>query len=225
MCISAWPANCISCREHTPPVVQGRTGARASAATEVRQGHRARLRLPEGGQGFYNNCIKRGILVELAECQRAVKVYRAENPNTVQFWYDTERCAIQAVKQARTKQNPIVLRHVKFYLEQAINTTHGCALNYPAAGRCATRNRRSTRSNGLAECATSCRSDGAARRHADSRAPRTVASWSRHYAGRGPRRECSRRGSVPTPLGSRSWVRYTTSLLLKTIRSSVGTRT
>ena len=133
-----------------------------------------------GGQGFYNNCIKRGILVELAECQRAVKVYRAETPKTVQFWYDTERCAIQAVKQARTKQNPIVLRHVKFYLEKSIKTTHGCALNYPAAGRCATRNRRSTRSNGLGKCATSCRSDRSCNGDMwTSRDPRTVASWSR----------------------------------------------
>lgn len=79
-----------------------------------------------GGLGFYNNCIKRGILVELEECKKAVKVYRESNPETVKFWYDTERCAIQAVKQRRTKDNPIVLRHLTFYLETVKNHTWLC---------------------------------------------------------------------------------------------------
>jgi DNA polymerase len=46
-----------------------------------------------GGQGFYNNCVKRGILVQLDECKTAVKVYRAEHPAIEQFWYDTENAA------------------------------------------------------------------------------------------------------------------------------------
>lgn len=70
-----------------------------------------------GGPGFYANCIKRGVLVEEAECIEAVKVYRKEHPMIVKFWGDTERCAIQAVKQERTKQNPIRLRNLSFYVE------------------------------------------------------------------------------------------------------------
>lgn len=91
-----------------------------------------------GGEGFYNNCIERGIVVELEECKRAVKVYRSENPKTVQFWYDTERCAIQAVKQQRTKANPITLRKLKFYMEAiegyewlVIQLPSGRPLRYP----------------------------------------------------------------------------------------------
>lgn len=79
-----------------------------------------------GGVGFYNNAIKRGVLVELEECKQAVKVYREQNPETVKFWYDTERCAIQAVKQRRTQDNPIRLRHLTFYLETLKGHTWLC---------------------------------------------------------------------------------------------------
>ena len=70
-----------------------------------------------GGPGFYRNCIERGILVTEEECKKAVRVYRKEHPAIEKFWYDTERCAVQAVKQARTKDNPIWLRHLSFYTE------------------------------------------------------------------------------------------------------------
>jgi DNA polymerase len=70
-----------------------------------------------GGPGFYNNCIKRGILVTEDECKAAVKVYRNEHPDIVKLWYDVERCAVQAVKQNATKDNPIKLRNLSFYVE------------------------------------------------------------------------------------------------------------
>ena len=87
-----------------------------------------------GGDGFYKNCIERGIIVELEECKRAVKVYRNENPKTVQFWYDTERCAIQAVKQKRTKANAITLRKLKFYMDDVLGYQWLC-IQLPS-GRC-----------------------------------------------------------------------------------------
>lgn len=69
-----------------------------------------------GGLGFFNNCVKRGILVGLEESKEAIKAYREGHPAIVRLWSDVERCAIQAVKQRRTKDNAIVLRHLAFYM-------------------------------------------------------------------------------------------------------------
>lgn len=79
-----------------------------------------------GGPGFHKNCVMRGINVELEECNDAVKVYRKEHPNIVKFWWDTERCAAEAIKQGRTKANPIRLRNLTFYMESNERMTWLC---------------------------------------------------------------------------------------------------
>lgn len=70
-----------------------------------------------GGPGFYRNCIMRGVPVEEQECIDAVKVYRSEHPKIVKLWRDVEKCSVQAVKQKATKENPIVLRNLEFFVE------------------------------------------------------------------------------------------------------------
>lgn len=70
-----------------------------------------------GGPGFHKNCYERGIIIEESFAKEAVNVYRKEHPNIVKFWYDTERCAIEAVLQKRTTADPIKLRQLEFYTE------------------------------------------------------------------------------------------------------------
>jgi DNA polymerase len=70
-----------------------------------------------GGPGFHANCIKRGIAVQLDECVTAVKVYRKEHPAIVELWGDVERCSVQAVKQGATRDRPMELPHLKFFVE------------------------------------------------------------------------------------------------------------
>ena len=70
-----------------------------------------------GGVGFYRNCIMRGVKVEEEFCKKAVQTYRKAVPNIVKLWYDVEECAIEAVVKRATKRNPVVLRHLTFYME------------------------------------------------------------------------------------------------------------
>lgn len=70
-----------------------------------------------GGPGFHNNCLMRGIVVDLDDCKEAVRVYRKEHPNIVKLWSDVERCANQAVLQDRSIDRAIKLRNLSFYVE------------------------------------------------------------------------------------------------------------
>lgn len=71
-----------------------------------------------GGPGFYRNCIERGVLVTEDECKTAVRVYRDEHPNIVRYWYDVESAAIRAVSQRATKEDPVRLRNLSFFVDE-----------------------------------------------------------------------------------------------------------
>jgi hypothetical protein len=71
-----------------------------------------------GGAKFVQYSEKAGVEISEEFAKAAVKTYRTKHRKIVQFWYDVERCAIAAVRERRTIQNHVVLRCLKFYVEQ-----------------------------------------------------------------------------------------------------------
>lgn len=86
-----------------------------------------------GGAKFVAYSEKAGVEIEEAFAKEAVKAYRTKHKKIVQFWYDTERCAIQAVREQRSYENAVKLRNLKFYVEErwfCIELPSGRALRY-----------------------------------------------------------------------------------------------
>lgn len=86
-----------------------------------------------GGAKFVAYSEKAGVEIEEAFAKAAVKEYRTKHKKIVQFWYDVERSAIAAVREQRPYEKPVVLRNLKFYVEDrwlCIELPSGRALRY-----------------------------------------------------------------------------------------------
>jgi DNA polymerase len=86
-----------------------------------------------GGAKFVAYSEKAGVEITEAFAKAAVKSYRVKHKKIVQFWYDVERCAIAAVRERRSYENAVVLRNLKFYVDQqwfCIKLPNGRALRY-----------------------------------------------------------------------------------------------
>lgn len=71
-----------------------------------------------GGAKFVSYSEAAGVEIEEAFAKAAVKKYRADHPNIVRFWGDVEKAAVLAVRSERTRENPVVLRNLKFFVEE-----------------------------------------------------------------------------------------------------------
>jgi len=87
-----------------------------------------------GARKFVEYVANSGTIIEPDFAKMAVDSYRESNHMVKQFWSDIEECAINAVVSKRTKNNPIKLRNIKFYVEGfylAIERPSGIAMRYP----------------------------------------------------------------------------------------------
>lgn len=87
-----------------------------------------------GWQGFIMNCMKRGIVISEEEAKNGIKVYRDDNPAIVDLWADVEYHAIKAVETGATKEKPVQLRNLAFFVDDiwfCIRLPSGRLLRYP----------------------------------------------------------------------------------------------
>lgn len=86
-----------------------------------------------GGAKFVSYSEAAGVEIEEKFAKDAVKKYRQDHPNIVRFWGEVERAAISAVSRKRTRDNPVVLRNLKFFVEDfwfCIQLPSGRCLRY-----------------------------------------------------------------------------------------------
>lgn len=75
-----------------------------------------------------------GTVITIEFAVDAVKSYRSENSKVVQLWFDVEKCAVDAVKYRRDRDSPIILRNMKFFVEDVwliIQLPSGREFRYP----------------------------------------------------------------------------------------------
>jgi len=70
-----------------------------------------------GGAKFVQYSEKAGVEITEEFAKAAVRAYRNGHRNIVRFWGDVERCSIQAVRTSATRERPIVLRNLRFFVE------------------------------------------------------------------------------------------------------------
>lgn len=70
-----------------------------------------------GAAKFVAYSEKAGVEISEAFAKQAVKAYRTKHRKIVSFWYDVERCAIAAVRNGATRENPVTLRNLQFFVE------------------------------------------------------------------------------------------------------------
>lgn len=86
-----------------------------------------------GGAKFVLYSEKAGVEISEEFAKAAVKTYRNGHRNIVRFWGDVERCAIQAVREQRTQERPVVLRNLRFFMERqwlCVRLPSGRSLRY-----------------------------------------------------------------------------------------------
>lgn len=87
-----------------------------------------------GPKKFVDYVALSGTTITLEFALDAVKSYRSENPKVVQLWWDIEKCAVDAVKYKRDRRAPIILRNMKFFVEDIwliIQLPSGREFRYP----------------------------------------------------------------------------------------------
>lgn len=87
-----------------------------------------------GWMGFITQCLKRGIVISEEDSKAGIKVYREDNPAIVELWADVEASSIKAVETGATKEAPVVLRNLSFFVEGiwfCVRLPSGRLLRYP----------------------------------------------------------------------------------------------
>lgn len=71
-----------------------------------------------GAAKFVAYSEKAGTEITEKFAKEAVKAYRTKHPKIIRFWYDVEQHAISAVQRKATREAPVRLRNLAFFVEQ-----------------------------------------------------------------------------------------------------------